>query len=434
MALHNLDFLKKGETFPPKAEEKRLKMYEKNRRLYDSEHDKVFRETWERHMFFEDGTRLDLVLDWPMRLSNLWADLLAGDPPTFTVGKEGSPEQTQLDDIIERNKFPTLLKEIGIEMSRFGGGVMKLRKEDGKAYIDGVQPDYWFPVTALSSPRAIKAHVLVWQFEAMPRREVRFWQTKPNEKSKMLKIEIHRKGEIEHRVVALGKDKRIGDAEHVGDHFAEDIGDGSGNLQENKDWGVIEKTPIEDDFLVHHIPSRRTVGQLHGKDDYKTVEGLVQEMESRLAQISRILNKHADPSMYGPASAVVFDRKTGETKFVGEGKYYPVYEDEEPPGYIIWDAQLTSAFEQLDKLLEAFYNLTETSPAAFGQIDAGLATSGTALRRLMQAPLAKVRGMRNDLAPVVQDVLKIAARLETGGVDVGHQPEEDEEGQDERAA
>lgn len=138
----------------------------------------------------------------------------------------------------------------------------------------------------------------------------------------------------------------------------------------------------------------------------------MQELEVRIAQISRILDKHADPNMYGPDSALEQDPETGEWVFRGGGKYFPVSQGEEPPGYVTWNGELEAAFKEIDLLMEQLYILSETSAAAFGQIKSGLAESGSALRRLMMAPLAKVNRIRMRLDPAVKKVLKLASELE----------------------
>lgn len=56
--------------------------------------------------------------------------------------------------------------------------------------------------------------------------------------------------------------------------------------------------------------------------------------------------------------------------------------------------------------------MSETSPAAFGQLKQGLAESGSALKRLMQAPLAKASRIRMRFDPALREVLKLASRLE----------------------
>ncbi|MGI1692105.1 hypothetical protein [Thermoanaerobacter uzonensis] len=53
--------------------------------------------------------------------------------------------------------------------------------------------------------------------------------------------------------------------------------------------------------------------------------------------------------------------------------------------------------------MEQMYILSNTTTAAFGQLKSGLAESGSALRRLMMAPLTKVNRVRR-FDPVVKKV------------------------------
>ena len=148
------------------------------------------------------------------------------------------------------------------------------------------------------------------------------------------------------------------------------------------------------------------------KHDYSDLDSIIQELEVRIAQISRILDKHADPNMYGPDTALEHDQATGQWGYRSGGKYFPVGKDEQPPGYVTWDGQLEAAFKQIDLLMEQLYILSETSAAAFGQLKTGLAESGTALRRLMMAPLAKVNRIRMRFDPALKEVLWLASALE----------------------
>ncbi len=149
-------------------------------------------------------------------------------------------------------------------------------------------------------------------------------------------------------------------------------------------------------------------------------------MEVRLAQIARVMDNHADPTLYGPEELSLTDRLTGVVSF-DTGKYLPLPADNPiPPGYVVLPDTLASAFQELEELKLQFYLVSETSPAAFGQADGGLATSGTALRRLMQAPLAKARRLRMMLDPVAKKVLDISLDLqkERGGNEVSNPEEE----------
>jgi hypothetical protein len=352
------------------------------------------------------------VLNWPKRLSTLWADLLAGDPPGFTIGEPDSPEQKQLDAIIKRNKFQTLIYDVSIDISRFGDGLMKLAVKDAKSIIGAQSPSFWFPVVSIADVKDVRYHVLAWPFKA------KAIKGKPNYRGKdmdMLKVEIHSRGQIEHRVLAVAENKKIEHLESVKDHFPPSP---NRQLQEIMATDrLVEDTGIED-FLIQHAPGLCPTDRLHGLNDYTDVETLVQEMEVRIAQIARILDKHADPSMAGPEALLLRSRTSGETEFIGTGGYIPVPDEAQMPQYLVWDGNLQHAFDELEELKLQFYMITETSPAAFGQADAGLATSGTALRRLMQAPLAKARRLRMRLDPVVANTLQIAGQLESNARDI----------------
>ena len=175
--------------------------------------------------------------------------------------------------------------------------------------------------------------------------------------------------------------------------------------QEETETGV-------DEFLVVPVNNIITTDRVTGLDDYSNLDSIIQELEVRIAQISRILDKHADPNMYGPETALEHDPVTDQWGYRGGGKYFPVGQDEQPPGYVTWDGQLEAAFKQIDLLMEQLYILSETSAAAFGQLKAGLAESGTALRRLMMAPLAKVNRIRMRFDPALKEVLWLASALE----------------------
>src|SRR5690606_36880430 len=124
---------------------------------------------------------------------------------------------------------------------------------------------------------------------------------------------------------------------------------------------VQEEEVVEtrvDDFLVVPVYNVSTSDRLTGLDDYTDLDSIVQELEVRITQISRILDKHADPNMYGPDTVLEQDPETGEWTFRGGGRYFPVGPEDKPPGFVTWDGQLDAAFRQLDLLMEQFYALS----------------------------------------------------------------------------
>lgn len=409
MALTNLEFLSVDRQWPPPEEAPRLEGYLANQRLFESRHELVFNQ-WFRLLRADQQATLEIVIDLPKRLSTLWADLIAGEAPRFVVGERGGAAQERLKEMLKRLRYVTILKEGIIDISRYGDAVFKASLRRGKAAVSVQPPHYWFPVVTIGDVREVRYHVLAFTYERMERSPL----LRREQKVTYLKAEIHGRGTIEHRLYSL-ENGRIRTEVSDSAQMREDFPDLPGEMRDGR---KVEETGI-DDFLVQHAPGLRASGRLFGMDDYGGILGLLQEMEVRLAQISRILDEHADPNMYGPASALTTDPLTGEVSYAAGGNFFPMDENGTPPGYLVWDGQLGAAFKELDLLLSYFYFASETSPAAFGQMDVGVATSGTALRRLMMVPLKKAARMTDNLDPVAVRLLELCAGLEDRSAESG---------------
>ncbi len=378
--LTNLDFLQQGKPWPPPTEAKRLERYAQNKLLFEGKHEQVYKD-WIKLLREDQQATLEMVLNWHKRLTLLFADLLLGEPPRITAGDQDSLEQEAVQRIIDNNELINTAYEVALDVSRYGTGLFKVRY-DGRAIIEGQQPAIWFPVVKSDNLKEIQAHVLAWAYEE---------DTQERGKAvtkKYLQVEIHEQGKIT-----------------TSKHSVENGIIGPAIEQEETETGV-------DEFLIVPVNNILTTDRVMGLDDYSDMDSIVQELEIRIAQISRILDKHADPNMFGPDTALEQDARTGRWAFRGGGKYFPVGQGEQLPGYVTWDGQLEAAFKQIDLLMEQLYILSETTAAAFGQLKSGLAESGTALRRLMMAPLAKVNRIRVRFDPAIKDILRIASELE----------------------
>lgn len=379
MPLTDLSFLQPAQQWPPPTEQERLQLYADNRALFEGKHELVFKDSWQRLLRPEEKLVLEIVLNWPRRLSTLWADLLLGEPPLITAGEQGSAEQDAVERIIRDNDLHNVAYEVALDVSRFGTGLFKVRY-DGRGIIEAIPPSIWFSVVNRDNIKAVLAHVLAWMYEAPD----------SSRKAKRLRVEIHERGRITYRTYALAEQGQIG--EQVENERVEQF-----NL---------------DEFLVVPVHNLMTSDVVVGKDDYSDLDSVVSELEVRVAQVSRILDKHADPSMYGDDAALEQDPKTGLWHVRGGSKFFPVQPNGVKPGYLVWDGQLEAAFKQIELLMQQFYALSETSPAAFGELKQGLAESGSALRRLMMAPLSKVNRIRMRFDPALKKVLRLASQLE----------------------
>lgn len=376
--LTDLSFLEPGQVWPPPAEAERLERYQQNKLLFEGKHEQVFNE-WIKLLRDDQKAVLEIVLNWHKRLTLLFSDLLLGETPNITAGEKQSPEQQALDRILDENGFMNVAYEVSIDVSRYGTGLLKVRYDGARkrAIIEGQQPAVWFPVVAPDNIREITAHVLAWTYETGP----------ATRREKFLRVEIHERGRITSRLHRIHN------------------GIISVALEEETTATGI------DEFLLVPVNNVLTTDRVTGLDDYRDLDSIIQELETRVGQISKILDKHADPNMYGPASALEQDA-SGAWIYRGGGKYFPVEMGEQQPGYATWDGQLEAAFKQIDLLMEQLYVLSETSAAAFGQLKSGLAESGTALRRLLMAPLAKVNRVRMRFDPAIKETLWLASLLE----------------------
>lgn len=377
-----------GTKWPPEGELERLQRYDQNKKLFEGRHELVFKD-WVRLLRDDKKATLEIILNWHKRLSTLWADLLLGERPRITAGEQNPKEQQQLEAIIEENDFFNVAYEVALDISKYGTGIFKLRY-DGRAIIEAIPPALWFPVVSADNIKDVQAHIIACTFDvATP---TAFDKDK---KTTYLRLEIHERGRITNKLYEL-KDGIIKQELDITTMYE--------GIEAEQQTGI-------DDFLVVPVNNIMTSDRVYGLDDYSDLDSIIQELEVRIAQISRILDKHADPNMYGPATALE-QNEYGEYVVRGGGKYFPVEPGEQPPGYVTWDGQLEAAFREIDLLMEQLYVLSETSAAAFGQLKSGLAESGTALRRLMMTPLAKVNRIRMRLDPAVKKVLRLASQLE----------------------
>ena len=137
---------------------------------------------------------------------------------------------------------------------------------------------------------------------------------------------------------------------------------------------------------------------IFGLSDYTIINSLVEKLIWRFSCIDNVLDKHAEPSMSGPQSAMTYDEKRG-IWYLDLGKYFARADSSSPDlHYVTWDGNLESSFKEAEMLLNQLYILSEMGQAF---ADAGGAdSSGTALKlrlvspRIKAARLAKLNNSR----------------------------------------
>lgn len=396
--LTSLDFLKVGSQWPPSGEEERLSKYEKNRLIFEGRHEEVYKESFKRISRvignFEQIVSYHVIANYQKLISLKVADFLLGEPPKISCGDDNSKHQEALDNIVENSDLINTSYSAAIDVSRYGDGVFNVYLGDeGKGIIDITQPSYYFKVVDPKNLKKVLHHVLAHTYEVTDSNKGFFGNK--DTKTKYLYVQIHSKGFYEEFTYKLSERNII-------DSVVEDK--------------KIVKIGL-DDFAIVPIHNLLTSDRVYGMDDYTDLDSIISELEVRISQISKILDKHAEPSVEGPSSALIRNPNTGEWQ-LKMGNYFPRDSNEDPGvKYITWDAQLEANFKIIEKLINILSTVSEMGSAIFdNEQKTGQIASGTALRRMMISPLAKVNRVRMRFDSSLKKAIKLCSQLGGEGI------------------
>lgn len=387
--LTNLNFLQPGQTWPPKSEAERLEMYAANRKLFENKHSEVYKEAFKRIerviSNFQDVVSYPVIINYQKLMSLKVADLLLGEAPTITAGKEGSVEQLSVDNILTNTDLTNTAYEAAIDVSRYGDGLLYVYPEEGKGQIDVTQPPIWFPIVSDMNLKKILYHILAWTYVV----------GEGDQKKTYLKVHIHEKGQYTEREYLI---------------------DGRTINKQTKD-DVIFQTGLTD-YSVIQVPNVLTSDRVHGMDDYTDIDSIISELLVRIGQISRVLDKHANPSVSGPSSALELNPETKEWQ-LKMGNFFARDDKESPETkYIVWDASMDANFKIIEQLINLLHAISEMGSSLLGDKGEGdgSAPSGTSLRFRLISPLAKVKRIAMRFEPALIKAIKLCSQLRGEGI------------------
>ena len=394
--LTNLDFLKIGQKFPPAIEENRLNRYFANKRIFEGEHESVYKDNFKRisrHINnFSEVVSYSVVTNFQKLISLKIADFMLGEPPTISCGDDNSTHQLAIDTIRENNDLDNLSYSMAIDLSRYGDAVFNVYKdEEGIGRIDITQPSFYFKVVDPQNIRKVQYHVLAHKYKQIkPNTLLNTLFNDETQYDHFLYAEIHSKGYVEKITFKL--DER---------GYIKSVVETSGPIATGLD-----------DFAIIPVHNLLTSDRVYGIDDYTDVDSIISEIEVRISQIAKILDKHAEPSMQGPETALEYNKNTGKYE-LKVGNYFPrESKDDAEVSYITWDAQLQASFTQIEKLINILAVISEMGSAIFDfDNKLGSAASGTALKRMMISPLAKVNRTRMRLDNSLKKAIKLCSQL-----------------------
>jgi len=306
-----------------------------------------------------------IVANFPGLMSKILADMLFGESVSFDLEDENN--QKYVDALIHNNDLMNQLYESAIINSRRGFDVFKTRigkrnpldpNAPDEVIIEQIGADKYFPVFDSKAARNVVVQdVIAVTFE--------------QDGKCYLHKEIHTPGRIEHEVYVYDpKSERI-----ISTVNPEEFG-----------YPPVELTKVKQS-LVKAIPNYRD-GEFWGPSDYADLETLFYALANRLTKTDNILDKHSDPILAVPPGVI---DEQGKVKKEQLGMFEV---DTENPGfnkpeYIVWNANLESAFKQIDKLIELLFMFSEIAPASVGGDKGGQAESGRALKFKLLSTIRK---------------------------------------------
>ena len=371
-------FDKKDKSYLSQDDIYRIQGYKAYLDLFNGDHKRVFNN-------LQPGEeRTYIAVNIPRLICNVSADLLFGDPPKYIV--EDALTQEAIDRLIEINSLHALCHESATMNAIKGDTLFKVRfgkrhnySTDREVIIETVKPDIYFPEIDPQNIKNVISMNLAW----LIKQDNVFY----------LRVERHTPGYIYNELWLSDEDYTM--------RRQIDIQAMYPNLE------PIEVTGI-DDFLVVHVPNLR-VGDSHfGQSDFKSLEPLFDELNNRLSQISEILDKHAKPKLAVPEGIISSQGFVRQDQLdlieVTNGGFTPTY--------ITWDAALTAAYEELDRIINLILMTSEISPSLLGMDNGGLGESGRALKYRLYNTLRKINKKRVYYDSALKRVMVIAEKLE----------------------
>lgn len=377
--LTNLSWLEPGASWPPPGEKERLDQYKLNDNLFLTKHDKVWLDHFQAlaRKYKKKNFDVDTIINYHQLLSKKTCDFICGEPPKI----ETENDTDKLTKLMGQAKFFKKLYEGFIDVTKNGNGVFKFV---GKG-ISPVAPGCWFPVVDPTDLKTVIQDVIAYPIS-------------PDNEGKMteLYIEIHTPGKVEIRLMAFDAQKQLIGAQK--------------KKPETKNTGL-------DVSAVQVLTNLTHSGSIYGIDDYTIINTIIAKIMWRLHCADTILDKHSEPSMSGPESALQYDDRT-KMWYVPLANYFKRNTPEDPDiKYVTWDGNLESNFKEIEILFNQLYILTEMGQAFSDAGGGSQDSSGTALKLRMVSPRIKAQRLVGLNTDTVKAIITSLAKLNGQTVD-----------------
>lgn len=370
----------------------RLLNYDLFRDLYDGNFKTAFAKTYSKicAKYPLDTTTAQTFVELNLffAMTDFYKNLLTNQGLYINVNESF---QKVWDKIEEDNNFLSVLKEVYVDVSRYGNGLFKASFGDNGAEVISVSPSCWFPVFRKGNTNDIEGHILINTLSDFI-----------NGKKLIYKlIEKHRKGSVENElwVFRNGSYREKLDVE-----------------KELEIPEIDDFSDVWDDFLIFPVKNTTESDEYFGQSDYIRFKSVVEELILTVSQNSKILNRHANPKMTGSNENLEFNPVTGKAEFPNKD-FIPVGRDGIKAEYITADLQENAVNQHIETLMKFFHILTKTPPQAYG-MDISNNISGETLRKVFMNSLTKIDDIKQvSFNPAIKNLVKCLMALNHTPVD-----------------
>jgi hypothetical protein len=356
------------------------------RNLFAGRHrDYFFTENRTQHEFKSAGQVASRILyiteNLPGRCTLKYADLLFGEELAIEPSDGGGEVAAPIARLVEGSHLHAELFESAVISSWSGNAYLQFYMENGAVKCENVQPENAFPHYA---PGTKKLQACTIKFLVMLKGE------------RYIRIIHHAVGRIENSLYILKDDGSVGPQAPL-------------TLLE-KPVLPVQPTGI-DELTVVEVPNY-TAGGI-GVSDYDGSESLIDEVNNRRSQISRVLDIHGDPAMM-VLESLMAQSSTMQGQFRINGRAIAVDDMSkgDPVKYLTWDAQLEVMVAALVDATKAFCGQMEIAPGLLGLEGGTSADSWKKLKLQACQTLARVNRKQLFMTPAIKSAARVFFKLE----------------------
>lgn len=292
------------------------------------------------------GKQYYTYFNWFRLNTDFWRLACASDDAIMNPGiARGAELLDQLAEFESRD---------GYLIGRLSGGTVR-----------SVDPVHWAPVYAREDGDVYQGHVLGYPWRQLAAGE------NPNQQMTPNRIDFHMVAELRQEWRRYEFDGAI-----VGDLLMTGV-------------SPIERVAVEGD----------------GLGVYRPLAAPSREYAVRMSTAARVLGRHSNPHLQGPASAVIARRDGSLGVDISDGGSYLPKPDADSPDfqYVVWDGQLQAHDKHLQRVVDWIHSFTGIPLAAEGS-GSGLVESGKSYERAMFAAVGRVRRTRRRIASLLDQL------------------------------